>query len=123
MAHDTQTAIFAARAGNLAIAATRFAAAWWAGSSAMLSEAVHPLLDTGPQPYLWLTSHASAVCTIRRSIARLAAAALPALCPAGLAMAENSDGVVRIGVLTDMSGGCSGWERCRMADSRPRASR
>ena len=39
-----------------------------------------------------------------QSIARLAAAALLALCPAGLAMAEGWDGVVRIGVLTDMSG-------------------
>lgn len=39
-----------------------------------------------------------------RSIARLAAAALLALCPAGFAMAESSDGVVRIGVLADMSG-------------------
>ncbi len=39
-----------------------------------------------------------------RSIARLAAAALFGLCPAGFAMAETSDGVVRIGVLADMSG-------------------
>lgn len=42
--------------------------------------------------------------SVMRSFARLAAAALIALCPVELAMAEGWDGVVRIGVLTDMSG-------------------
>src|SRR5437762_6137620 len=47
MTSESKFAIFAAIVGNLAIAATKMIAAILSGSSAMLSEGIHSLVDTG----------------------------------------------------------------------------
>jgi cation diffusion facilitator family transporter len=47
LASESKTAIFAAIIGNMAIAVTKFVAAAFTGSAAMLSEAIHSVVDTG----------------------------------------------------------------------------
>jgi len=44
---ESKRAIYAAIGGNLAIAVTKFTAAAFTGSSAMLSEGIHSMVDTG----------------------------------------------------------------------------
>jgi cation diffusion facilitator family transporter len=52
MAGSSKKAIFAALIGNSLIAVTKFAAAVHTGSSAMMSEGIHSLVDTGNQVLL-----------------------------------------------------------------------
>jgi cation diffusion facilitator family transporter len=61
MAGDgSRTAIYAALAGNLAIAATKLGASLYTGSSAMFTEAIHSFVDTGNQGLLLYGLHRAA---------------------------------------------------------------
>ncbi len=59
MASESRTAVFTAIAANLAIAVAKFVAAAVTGSSAMLSEGIHSVVDTGNELLLLLGIHRS----------------------------------------------------------------
>ncbi|WP_257169877.1 cation diffusion facilitator family transporter [Bradyrhizobium sp. SRS-191] len=54
---DSKVAVYAALAGNLLVACTKIAAAVWTGSSAMMSEAVHSVVDTSNELLLLYGFH------------------------------------------------------------------
>lgn len=56
----SRTVVYAALAGNLAIAVTKFGAALYTGSSAMLTEAIHSLVDSVDQGLLLYGLHRAA---------------------------------------------------------------
>jgi cation diffusion facilitator family transporter len=58
---SSKRVIYAALAGNFMVALTKFGAAWWTGSSAMLSEAIHSLVDTSNQVLLLYGIHRAAI--------------------------------------------------------------
>jgi cation diffusion facilitator family transporter len=58
---SSKRVIYAALAGNLMVAVTKFAAAGWTGSSAMLSEAIHSLVDTSNQVLLLYGIHRASI--------------------------------------------------------------
>jgi len=57
MAAGSKKATYAALTGNALIAVTKFIASWFTGSSAMLSEAIHSVVDTSNQVLLLYGMH------------------------------------------------------------------
>jgi cation diffusion facilitator family transporter len=57
---SSRTAVYAALAGNILVAATKLLAATWTGSSAMMSEAVHSIVDSGNEVLLLYGLHRAA---------------------------------------------------------------
>jgi cation diffusion facilitator family transporter len=56
---ESRKAVYAALLGNVLVAATKFVAASMSGSSSMMSEAVHSLIDTANQALLLYGDHRS----------------------------------------------------------------
>ncbi|MGY3454535.1 cation diffusion facilitator family transporter [Bradyrhizobium sp. USDA 4353] len=54
---DSKVAVYAALAGNLLVACTKIEAAVWTGSSAMMSEAIHSVVDTSNELVLLYGFH------------------------------------------------------------------
>lgn len=54
---SSKRVVYAALAGNVLVAATKFVAAVWTGSAAMLSEGIHSLVDTTNQVLLLYGMH------------------------------------------------------------------
>jgi len=57
---SSRKVIYAALTGNLLVAITKFGAAAWTGSSAMLSEGIHSVVDTADQGLLLYGLHRAA---------------------------------------------------------------